>query len=96
MTGELVGTVTEEEKNEILVLYERKMGIEELAATLDSDLLSDDKKESLQDKMIAELGKVTVNMQLWWDRMYEKYRWKSIHGHKWNIDFQTCEIFLIE
>ena len=94
MTKELVGTVTEEEKNELLILFERKIGIEELAATLENDLLSTEKKEIMQDKMISELGKVTLNLQAWWDKMYEKYKWKSIEGYVWNIDFETCEIFL--
>ncbi|AEY64487.1 CXXX repeat peptide modification system protein [Clostridium sp. BNL1100] len=94
MTRELVGTVTKEERNELLILFERKIGIEELSATLENDLLSTDKKEIMQDKMISELGKVKQNMQIWWDKMYKKYNWKSIEGYRWNIDFQTCEIFL--
>ncbi len=96
MIGEVVGTVTEEEKNEMMVLFERKLGIEELAFTMESDLLSNDKKECMQDKMISELGKVKLNMQAWWDKMYKKYKWKSIDGCKWNIDFQTCEIHITE
>lgn len=96
MTREIVGTVTEEEKNEILTLFERKMGIEELTATLESDLLTTEKKVIMQDKMISELGKVKLNMQAWWDKMYEKYEWKSVEGYSWNIDFQTCEIILVK
>lgn len=94
MYREVVGIVTEEEKNEMLVLFERKLGIEELAATLESDLLSAEQKETMQEKMITELGKVKYHMQAWWDKMYEKYTWKNIDGHKWNIDFQSCEIIL--
>lgn len=94
MEREIVGTVSEEEKNEILNLFERKLGIEELAYTLESDLLSPDKKEGMQDKMISELGKVKLMLQDWWDKMYVKYQWKSIDGYRWNIDFQTCEIYI--
>lgn len=94
MISEIVGKVTEQEKNEMLILFERKLGIDELAFTLESDLLSDDKKEIMQDKMITELGKIKLDMQTWWNKMYEKYKWKSVGGYKWNIDFQTCEISL--
>jgi len=94
MTREIVGIVTEEEKNEVMMLFERKIGIEELTATLENDLISIEKKEIMQDKMISELGKVKLNLQAWWGRMYEKYNWKSVEGYMWNIDFQTCEIFL--
>ncbi len=96
MFRELVGNVTKEEKNELLVLYERKVGIEELTATFESDLLSTEKKEIMLEKMISELGKVKLNMQAWWDRMYERYDWKSGEGYMWNIDFQTCEVFLVK
>jgi CXXX repeat modification system protein len=93
MEREIIGTVTREEKNELMVFFERKIGIEELTASLESDLLSLDKKENIQNKMIDELGKVNLNLQAWWNKMYEKYNWKSIDGYKWSIDFQTCEIF---
>jgi len=94
MFREIVGIVTEKEKNEVMVLFERKIGIEELTATLENDLISIEKKEIMQDKMISELGKVKLNLQAWWGRMYEKYNWKSVEGYRWNIDFQSCEIFL--
>ena len=96
MSKEIVGIVTEEEKNEILVLFERKLGIEELTATLESDLLTPDKKENMKDKITAELEQAKVDFQHWWDRMYKKYKWKSIDGHNWSIDFQTWEIYLNE
>lgn len=94
MIKEIVGKVTEEEKNEVLVLFERKLGIEELTATLESDLLNTENKEVMQNKMIAELGKAKFGLNAWWDKMYEKYKWKSIEGKKWFIDFLTCEIFI--
>ncbi len=94
MTGELVGMVTQQEKNEMLVLFERKLGIEELAATLESDLLSREKLDAMENKMITELGRINLDMQTWWNRMYEKYKWKSIEGCKWSIDFNTSEVFI--
>lgn len=94
MSREIVGIVTEEEKNEVMMLFERKIGIEELSATLESELLSDEKKEIMLDKMISELGKAKLNLQTWWDKMFEKYNWKSVEGYSWNIDFQTREIIL--
>ncbi len=94
MCREVVGIVTEDEKNEMLVLFERKLGIKELTATLETGLLSTEQKETMQEKMISELGKVKLHMQAWWDKMYKKYNWKNVEGYSWNIDFQTCEIVL--
>lgn len=94
MSIEVVGTVTEEEKNQIMIIFERKLGIEELAATLEGNLLSADKNDRMKRKMTTELEKVNVNFQNWWDKMYKKYNWKSIDGCKWGINFETCEIYL--
>lgn len=94
MIKKMIGKVTEEEKNELLALFERKLGIEELTATLDSDLLSNDAKENLQNKMVSELGKAVLNLQSWWDNMYDKYKWEKTDESRWNIDFQTCDIYI--
>lgn len=96
MIKEVVGVVTEEEKNEILVLFERELGIEELAATLDSGLLQSEENDILKDKILNEQVKVKKSLQRWWDMMYEKYKWKNIDGYRWGIDFQTCDIYLTE
>lgn len=94
MNREIVGIVTEEEKNELMILFERKLGVEELTATLESNLLSPDKMLDMKNKIADELERGTGNLQHWWDKMHEKYNWKSIEGYNWTIDFKTCEIYL--
>lgn len=96
MNREIVGVVTKEEKNEIMVLFERKLGIEELTATLEGDLLSSDKKMNMNNKITEELEMVKSDLRNCWGRMYEKYKWKGLDGHKWAIDFQTCEIYITD
>lgn len=50
----MVGKVTVEEKNELLTLYERKNGIEELLGTLESGFLNEEETKKLLDKMYIE------------------------------------------
>ncbi len=95
MESNVIGKVTMEERTELLTYYERKLGIEELMNSFKSNLLSDVQSEKLMDKMILEAGKVKMNTQAWWDRMYEKYQWERVEGHNWNINFDTCEISLL-
>ena len=61
----VVGQVSELEKREIQILFERRN------------------------------GETSIKFQKWWNQMSEKYQWESIDGGNWEIDFDTCEIYLI-
>ena len=41
------------------------------------------------------MGETGQRFQSWWDRMAGKYRWESAEGGHWEIDFDTCEIYLV-
>ncbi len=79
-----------EERDEIKRLFERRNGLEELAkiVTIDND--------ELYEKVVKDMGETKVNFQSWWDRMSSKYHWEgSAEGH-WEIDFESCEVFLVD
>lgn len=90
---EFIGTVTEEEKNEMLALYERKMGLDELPSSLESIAISEETKKIVQEKIIIESQKLKIDVQEWWNKMYKKYHWKKEEGKDWHINFETGEIF---
>lgn len=85
----LVGQVTPEEKNEIQTLFERRNGLNELARILTAD------NADLYEKLVKDMGDTGSKFQGWWDRMAEKYQWESTEGGNWEIDFETCEIYLV-
>ena len=85
----LVGKVTEEEKNEILSLFERRKGLNELAKILMVE------HETLYEKLVRDLGNTGLKFQKWWDIMAAKYQWESHENGNWEINFETCEIYLI-
>ena len=85
----IVGIVTTEEKNEIQQLFERQNGLNELAK-----ILTIDNKE-LYEKLVKDFGETSTNFQNWWSRMGEKYNWESVEGGNWEIDFDTCNIYLV-
>ena len=89
MNKKLVGIVTHEEKNEILTLFERRNGLNELAKILTAD------NAELYEKLVKDLGETGVKFQQWWDRMADKYQWESAENGNWEINFDTCEIFLV-
>lgn len=85
----LVGKVTEEEKNEILSHFERRNGLNELAKILMVE------HETLYEKLVRDLGNTGLKFQKWWDIMAAKYQWESHENGNWEINFETCEIYLI-
>lgn len=85
----VVGQVTIEERNEIQQLFERCNGLNELAKILTAD------NHELYEKLVKDMGETGTKFQSWWDRMGEKYQWESIDGGNWEINFDTCEIYLV-
>lgn len=89
-TTKLIGKVTAEEKNEIQTLFERRNGLNELAKILTAD------NAELYERLVKDMGETGSKFQAWWDRMAEKYQWESVEGGNWEINFDTCEILLVE
>ena len=85
----IVGQVTPEERTEIQTLFERRNGLNELAKILTSD------NAELYEKLVRDLGVTGTKFQNWWDRMVEKYQWESDENGNWEINFETCEIYLV-
>lgn len=84
-----VGRVTEQERDEIQKLFERRNGLNELAKILTAD------NNELYERMVTDLGVTGTKFQQWWNDCAVKYGWESaVNGH-WEINFPTCEIFLI-
>ena len=81
--------MTAEERNEIQGLFERRNGLNELAKILTAD------NAELYEKLVKDLGETGTRFQNWWDRMADKYRWESAEDGNWEINFDTCEIFLV-
>jgi len=90
MTKKVVGQVTVEEKNEIQALFERRNGLNELAMILTAE------NETLYEKLVKDMGEIGTKFQGWWDRMGEKYQWESVEGGNWEINFESCEIYLVD
>jgi len=90
MTKKLVGKVSEEERNEIKRLHERKNGLSELFKIVDPDNLI------LFNRLVDDMGKTVVEFQKWWDEKSTKYHWESQSDNSWEIDFDDCSIYMIK
>ena len=87
---EKVGKVTEAERDEIKSLFERRSGLVELTKIISVD------NDDLYEKLVKDFGATEQKFQSWWTSMSEKYQWPSRDNCNWEIDFSTCEIFLVQ
>lgn len=85
----IVGKVTDEEKNEILSLFERRNGLNELAKILTVE------NTALYEKLVKDMGETNIKFQQWWDDKSAKYQWKRAEDGNWEINFETCDIYLV-
>lgn len=84
-----IGKVTEQERNEIQALFERRNGLNELAKILTAD------NAELYERLVKDMGQTGTKFQNWWDSMAQKYQWESAEDGHWEINFDTCEIVLV-
>lgn len=89
MSKRIIGSVTEDEKNAIQKLHERRNGLNELAKILSPD------NDDLYEKLVKDLGETASKFQQWWDDMAAKYQWESAPNASWEINFITNEIILV-
>lgn len=85
----LIGHVTEEERDEIQALFERRNGLNELAKILIPE------NDELYERLVKDMGETGTKFQNWWERMATKYKWESALDGHWEINFDTCEITLV-
>lgn len=85
----LIGNVTEQERDEIQMLYERRNGLNELAKILTAE------NDELYERLVKDVSETTSKFQDWWDLMSKKYHWESTENGNWEIDFQECKIYLV-
>ena len=90
----LVGKVTLKERDEILALFERKNGLVELVHALAEANDEALKNSYFYEKIIADMGKTVTKYQQWWDNRVKLYQWKNIPGYVWEINFDSCQVFL--
>lgn len=89
MEKRIICNVSAEERDEIQALFERRNGLNELAKIVTADNVD------LYEKLVKDLGETGTKFQSWWDRMAQKYQWESVEGGHWEINFDTCEIYLV-
>lgn len=85
-----IGCVTPEERNMIQTLFERQNGLNELAKILTAE------NTELYEKLVKDMGETSTKFHNWWNSMSTRYNWESSETGHWEIDFDTCKIYLAD
>lgn len=83
-----VGEVTVQESNRLFRIFRHRNALIELGLILPDDDIR------LRTDFNQDLEKTNLEFQRWWDDMWEKYQWESCPEADWEIDFETCEVFI--
>lgn len=84
-----IATVSEQERDEIQALFERRNGLSELARILTPE------NDELYERLVKDMGATNTRFEEWWNSMSEKYSWESAENGHWEIDFNNCNIYLV-
>lgn len=90
MTKKLVGKVTPEQRDEIQALYERRNALKELFIVVPKD------NQNLYERVAADMAQTQKKFDQWWSDIRAQYNCEDKKCGLWEINFDTCEIFLSE
>ena len=82
----LIGKVSEEEKNEIQLLFERKKALNELSCLISQE-------DELYSKLQEDKKETSEKYQKWWTEMSQKYNRGNGENSELFIDFESNEVY---
>lgn len=84
-----VGKVTPEQKDEIQALFERRNSLKELFMVVNPN------NAELYERVIADMAETQKKFEAWWSDRAAEYGWEGAADARWEIDFNTCDIYLV-
>lgn len=82
--------IDSEETREILEIFKVKKGLELISTLIPKS------DSALLERNTLDIKECEKNFNEWWNKIRKKYNLKSTSGGKWQIDFKTNTIYLIE
>lgn len=90
MKEQILGLVTEAERDEVKRLHSRRTGLHEIITTLASSGLTPE--NNFYERLVADVSDVNAQFGDWWRKVSTKYGWPNDSRLNWNLDFETRQI----
>ena len=84
-----IGRVTSVECEEIRSINNHKKSIEELKIIVPENSM-------LYNEVVNDLNTTNEKYNIWWNSMSKKYGWNVSNNKRFQIDFKTCQIRLVD
>lgn len=81
-----IGSITDIELSEIMLLQQRKNALQELYQTNLSD--------EIRNHVISDLALTQQKISDWWVSLAATHNWTYTNQNCWHVDFETKEVFL--
>lgn len=91
---ELLGKVTQEERQQIMDIYHRKTALQELLLIINTQKTLND--DGLSDNLLIDLTNSNKEMAEWWTATAQFYDWTYAPTDSWQINFEDCSVYLIK
>ena len=83
-----VGKVTVLESNKLFSIFKHLSALEELEKIISIN-------DEAYDRFQTDLQTTRQKFQQWWNEMSSAYKWETSKPGNWEINFDTCEIFIV-
>lgn len=84
-----VGTLTQEERENLEELLEKKIALENLLKILSES-------QEIYKKVDKDYKNIVEEYEKWWRDTSDKYIWESIENSFWSIDFKSRKVYLVD
>lgn len=84
---QVLGVITEAERDAIMQIYNRKTALQELALTMVERGMTQD--TATYQRVLNDLGVAAGDMSNWWRTVSEHYAWQYPAGANWRVDFDS-------
>jgi CXXX repeat modification system protein len=91
---QVIGKITESEKEEINQLYLKKTALMELLYGIKNIKRFDENIDELYEKVVKDLGETTEQYTNWFASKKEKYQWETHANYSFTVLFKTNEVAL--
>ena len=88
------GKISDKDRDEIKQLFQRKLALGELFQSLTK--METSKSSALYEKIVMDMGETAFSFSRWWEQTARRYKWPSNPTGNWRLDFDSCEVFLVE
>ena len=94
MARTVVGTLTGNERDEIQQLNYRKQTLQTVFRSLADE--NSAFNPQLYDKMMEDMTETQKRYDAWFRDKAREHGWESGDGMSWSVDFETCEVYLVD